>query len=341
MLEITPKYSFNTIKDSNNLCGTCRNMYAAGCDEVSFSGRVGSEKFGKNGIEMLIKETGLFRDWQTLLFVIKYIEENFAGKSLIKIISGGCSTGEEAISISILLNHLKDKVRILGIDLSEASVNSANSRKLKFQDAKDAKYVSVDDVYTALKDRFLVFGADRELSADEKLQKELFDKFLVITEEKEPVVKLTLKQKIENFLAKNFMAKYKPAFGDVKFVKLKDGEINNCTFKVGDIRDLDTLTNGEKSDVIFFKNAIYHMISDDVGANLFRVIKSDGESIAENIITKFRANLNDNGLVVFGEEEVFQTGDKELVPRVMKRLGFEPLNETEEHEANVWRKISL
>ena len=340
MLEITPIYTFNTINNGNNLSYA---RYNVGNDAISFRGRVGAEKFYKKGIEILIQETGLFRDWQTLLFVKNYIEKNFAGKSLIKIISGGCSTGEEAASISILLNHLKDKVKILGIDLSESAVNSANSRKFKFQNAKDAKYVSVDDVYTALKDRFLVFGTDRTLSADEKLQKELFDKFFDITDEKVPLIeqKLTLWQKLENFLAKNFMAKYKPMFCGTKIVKLKDGEINNCTFKVGDIRDIETLTNGEKSDVIFFKNAIYHMISDDVGANTFRVIKPNGEIIAENIIKKLKNNLNENGLIVFGEEEVFQTGDKDLVPRVMKRLGFEPLNETEEHEANVWRKISL
>ena len=117
-------------------------------------------------------------------------------------------------------------------------------------------------------------------------------------------------------------------------------QINNCNFKVGDIRDIQTLTDREKSDVIFFKNAIYHMISDDLGANTLRIIKPNGESIAENIITKLKNNLNENGLIVFGEEEVFQTGDKDLVPRIMKKLGFEALNETEEHEANVWKKVS-
>ena len=339
MIEITPKYNFNIVENGHKRnYGFC-NTGNIGYDSVSFGGQLGSEKFGKKGIETLIKETGLFRDWQTLLFVKKYIEENFAGKNLIKIISGGCATGEEAVSISILLNHLKDKVRILGIDLSEKAVNSANSRKFKFQDAKDAKYVSVEDIYSALRDRFLVFGADRELSADEKLQKELFDKFFDITDEKESIIKLTLKQKIEDFLAKKIMTKYRPVLGEIRFVKLKEGEVNNCTFKQGDIRDIQTLTEGEKSDVIFFKNAIYHLISDDKDRGLIRVTKHNGEQIAENLITKFRDNLNENGLVVFGEEEAFQTMDKEIMPRVMKKLGFEPLNETEEHEANVWRKI--
>lgn len=340
MIGITPKYNFNIVEDCHKRNYGFYNTCNIGCDSVSFRGRLGVEKCGKKGIETLIQETGLFRDWQTLLFVKKYIEENFAGKKLIKIISGGCATGEEAVSISILLNHLKDKVRILGIDLSEKAVNSAKSRKFKFQDAKDAKYVSVEDVYSALKDRFLVFGADRELSADEKLQKELFDKFFDITDEKVSIRKLTWKQKIEEFLAKNFMAKYRPALGEIKFVKLKEGKINNCTFKQGDIRDIQTLTEGEKSDVIFFKNAIYHLISEDTDGGIARITKDNGEQIAENLITKFRDNLNENGIVVFGEEEVFQTMDKDIVPRVMKKLGFEPLNKTEEHEANVWRKIS-
>lgn len=340
MILINPKTNFNKIREGNNRSYSCRSISNAECDKVSFRGRVGAEEFGKKGIEKLIKETGLFRDWQTLQFIKRYIEENFADNDLIKIVSGGCSTGEEAVSVSILLNHLRDKVKILGIDLSEEAVSSANSRKFKFQNAKDAEYVSVDDVYTALKDRFLVFGEDKKLSTDEKLQKKMFDEFFEITNDTEPVVKLTLKQKIENFLARDFIAKYKPTFCEVKFVKLKDEKINNCTFKVGDIRDIQSLTNGEKSDVIFFKNAIYHMISDSYCNNMFRVVKPNGEVIAENIITKLKCNLNKNGLIVFGEEEALQIGDKDIVPRVMVKLGFEPLNKTEEHEANVWRMIT-
>ena len=46
------------------------------CDTVCFKGRIGAENYGKKGIDVLKKETGFFRDWETIQFVKKYIEEN-------------------------------------------------------------------------------------------------------------------------------------------------------------------------------------------------------------------------------------------------------------------------
>ena len=84
MILINPKTNFNKIREGNNRSYSCRSISNAECDKVSFRGRVGAEEFGKKGIEKLIKETGLFRDWQTLQFIKRYIEENFADNDLIK-----------------------------------------------------------------------------------------------------------------------------------------------------------------------------------------------------------------------------------------------------------------
>ena len=232
------------------------------CSNVGFRGHIGAERYFKDGITYLRKETGLFRDWQTLLFVKNYIEKNFADKKTVNIVSGGCSTGEEAVSMSILLNNIKDKVHILGIDLSKDAILKANSRKFEFKNALNLpEMVESDDMFKGMRDRFLVFNTTRSLSKNERKQKMLFYKFFVLTDEKMPKENNSTLERIKKFLADVLITQYR---FETKIAKLKDGCVENCTFKVGNVSDINALPEGIKSDVIFFKNAIYHVISYDI-----------------------------------------------------------------------------
>jgi chemotaxis methyl-accepting protein methylase len=335
MLIINTQYTPQNINNKDHL----KKKYSySNSNTVCFNGYIGKEKFEKVGIKYLNHETGLFRDFQTLKFIKQYIEKNLTHKEKINIVSGACATGEEAISLSIILNDLKDKVHILGIDLSENTIKQAQSRKFIFQRIKNyPKWFNPDDYYMGLKDRFLVYGTNRELSKDEKFQKKLFEQFFDV-----PIEKVDKKRKIPQVLQKiidTVAIIFRPNIVEEKTVKLKADKINNCTFKVGNIEDINTLTNGEKSDIILFKNAIYHLITEDIGENLLRVLQKNGEEIAENLILKLKNNLNKDGLICFGEDEDYQMSGYEIIPKIMKRLGFNPLNKTEEHEANVWRKL--
>ena len=84
---------------------------------------------------------------------------------------------------------------------------------------------------------------------------------------------------------------------------------------------------------------MYHLTTKDVTSDI-RTPKEDAELIVEKLIKKFKNCLKNNGLVVFGENESLQMGDNKIVPKVMKKLGFTPLNGTNKHKPNVW-KLSI
>lgn len=103
--------------------------------------------------------------------------------------------------------------------------------------------------------------------------------------------------------------------------------------------NLGEVTKGEKADVITFTNAMYHLIADDIGNMGFRQLKGNAEEITANIAKQVKQNLNPKGIFVLGENEVLQTMDNEIVPKVFKEFGFKALNATDDHAANVWQLL--
>lgn len=86
------------------------------------------EKFTVNVTEM-------FRDPYFFESLIKYLFPLFHQKDRIKIWSAGCSTGEEVLSLAILLKEhgLLNKAEILGTDLSDFVLEQAESRIYKIR----------------------------------------------------------------------------------------------------------------------------------------------------------------------------------------------------------------
>lgn len=134
---------------------------------------------------------------------------------------------------------------------------------------------------------------------------------------------------------------YKQLFNkfESKIVQLKEGKAVNCEFTTGDIMNLGEVTKGEKADVITFTNAMCHLIADDIGNMGFRQLKGNAEEITANIAKQVKQNLNPKGIFVLGENEVLQTMDTEIVPKVFKEFGFKALNATDDHAANVWQLL--
>ena len=308
-------------------------------DIVSFKGHVGVEKSARKGIEILRHETAFFREPQTDNFVKEHIINLSQNKDKIKIISGACSTGEEAVSYSMMLNAIKDKIDILGFDISSKSIEQAKKRSYIFEKpAEESKKAAESLNISGFKDSYLAFDSSEALSSEQKTNKKIFDDFFEITSEKVPEEKIPLMTRFQIWLT-NKLYKTEPIHTDKKLCKLKEGKAENCKFIQGDIEDIRNITGDEKADVILFRNALYHLTTQEIGAMGLRVPKKESESIIENIGRKIKDSLNDNGILVFGEEEPLQMADDKTVPKVMKRLGFVPMNETSEHYANVWQKV--
>ena len=162
--------------------------------------------------------------------------------------------------------------------------------------------------------------------------KSLFNEFFEPTGEK---IKTPLGERLYNMMVKRNGGN--PLELERKPYKLKDGMAENCTFVRDDLRNIDKVLGKEKADVISCCHTLYHITTDY--ENLFeRIPKKNAEEILEKLMQKFKDCLNKDGIIVFGEDEGSEIGHSNIVPNVMKRLGFTPLNKTAEHEANVWRK---
>lgn len=117
------------------------------------------EKFTVNVTEM-------FRDPHFYSCFTRMIVDLAQEKEHIKIWSAGCSSGEETVSLAILLeeNNILDKTTIIGSDLSSAIIKKAQRRtyKQRHLDAYEASYkeasgkYSLDKYYTKEGDNVII-----------------------------------------------------------------------------------------------------------------------------------------------------------------------------------------
>ena len=302
---------------------------------VAFGGHANLEKCSVNGIKTLIQQTSMGRDLKTKNFVCKYIQDILGHKDSINIVSAGCSTGEEAVTWSMLLYNMRNRVNILGFDLGKKAIEQANSRKFIFEvPRKKTEFLTYLESSNAspYSDTFLLSNDSSGLTADQKRLHSLFNEFFIPTNRK---IKRSFWERLQNMIDES-MSQDVIITDKVEYA-LKDGMAENCKFQCGDVQNIDKILNGKKADAISFCNALYHLTTKDPTSDL-RVPKENAEEIIENLMTKFKHCLNDKGLVVFGENEAVQMGDGSMVPKVMKKLGFNPLNATDQHPANVWQK---
>lgn len=94
---------------------------------VNFKGGMKSEKSDSSSIGTVNHQTAFFREPQTDEIVQNYILEKFDNDDEINIVSGACSTGEEAKSYAMMLDSIKDKLNIYGFDISAEIIEDAKS----------------------------------------------------------------------------------------------------------------------------------------------------------------------------------------------------------------------
>ena len=330
-MQIQSNYNFNVTPKAKPC--TERRFTKPACDSVSFKGHAQYEKIFNDGYKFLVQQTAFDREPQTKEFVCNYIREHFGGKDKIKIVSGGCSTGEEPVSYSMRLYNMRNKVDILGIDLGKKAIKQAQSRKFVFEIPKnDYNFQSELGIESPYTDLYLVSDSDGGLTASQKMFKSLFKEFFKPSEKK---IKTPFWEWLQNFSDKHHGCN--PLELERKEFQLKDGMAENCSFVRGDICDIDKILGKEKADVISFCNALYHLTTEESFYGE-RVALPESEVVIEELMSKFKGCLNKGGIVVFGENEAPQMVDKSgTVAKVMKKLGFTPLNDTPKHEANVWK----
>jgi chemotaxis methyl-accepting protein methylase len=298
-----------------------QNKYTAQKPQY-FRGHLGVEYTVDRSIplEKLICETSFFRGKKTLNLVKQHILNNCKNNKTIRIVSCGCSSGEEGISMSMLLESIKDKLSIIGIDLSKSNIAAAKSGIYTFSKSKQYHH----------NDEFLAFKTEFPLSKEEKEYKELFDNYFEIYKPK------NLKEKVVYFFEKikRLLNNFETS---TKKYKLKEGKAQNCSFIEGNVLDIENLVNG-KVDAILYRNSLYHMICyNDI--NEERAVLPQANNIIKNIIVKFKNKLKDNGLLVLGEKEDQET----LIPypkisEIIEKNGFKKYEQDNSVIENIWIK---
>ncbi|MCK5599182.1 protein-glutamate O-methyltransferase CheR [bacterium] len=79
--------------------------------------------------KIVVPETYFFRNIEHILILIDILTKEFMGRKSLMFLSAGCSTGEEAYTLAILLKekfpHLYENSMIYGIDLNPKSIEKA------------------------------------------------------------------------------------------------------------------------------------------------------------------------------------------------------------------------
>ena len=92
---------------------------------VNFKGNISNQYSDKTDFGKIIIETHFFREPYTDEIVQNYILNNFSNDSEVNIVSGACSTGEEAKSYAMMLDDLGDKLHVFGFDISDRVITQA------------------------------------------------------------------------------------------------------------------------------------------------------------------------------------------------------------------------
>ncbi len=110
--------------------------------------------------ELMVRTSGFYRD----PFVSEYIaqkilptispEKRLSGENTLKIWSVGCGEGEEAYSLAILVNELKEKenldfeISIIGTDIDNSSLKRAEAGLYSSGSIKNVKYGLFEKYFT-------------------------------------------------------------------------------------------------------------------------------------------------------------------------------------------------
>lgn len=304
---------------------------------TSFKGHGGTEllELGKDAL-LLRHETSFFREYNTLNKSINYLRQHFPNERNPKIIVGACSTGEEALSIKMLMPDKKPQ--ILGFDIGPNSIEEAKSGVYTISQPKDdtSKEYLAWRGFSAYKDEFLGFGNPK--TRNQKILKNLFNNtFTQISEDSTPG-KTNPVKKFINKLRFLFFKDINPEFNDKTFA-LKDPKNTGCKFIQGDIQHLDEIAPEGQAHAISFRNAIYHLLTTNNQSERIPKPVEEAEPILKQVAKQINKALTKNGIFILGEREDKQLTDTKLLSKVFKENGFKEVAKTKNGYCNIWAKI--
>ncbi len=305
----------------------------------NFKGRVSAEivQIGQKE-KLLIHETAFFREYKSMKKSIDYLKQSFPDEKQPLILVGACSSGEQALSIKMLLNDRTPK--ILGFDISRKAIDEANSQVYRiYQPIKntDLKKIKEWNV-AAYGDEFLAFDRpNQNLSPEKKrLRKVFYQTF-------DEIKRTTPKNNFFKRMYENIISKITGGIShnmNVKIFRIKKTIDSGCEFVQGDILQLNKIVPEGKAHMITFSNALYHLVTENAGFCGVRKqipLRSMLE-IFERIAKQTNKALVKKGLFVFGEREDKQMTNIKLFCEILKENGFREVINPNKRYCNIWQK---
>lgn len=340
---------------------------------VNFKGGMRFENSDNSGIGTVNHQTAFFREPKTDEIVQNYILENFGNDDEINIVSGACSTGEEAKSYAMMLDNIKDKLNISGFDISSEVIEDAKSGDCQLLRATiftalDSENMLLDDDTRNLSEYqkkccgkfrqyYTPIGAEYSIALfpDAKAQlkelenslsnpqefkkqkKQYNDQIQTVIKEHPEVAEYMGNISFEDTIKmqKEALKRQVEAYKTVRDFRTDMSCFENCTFMQGDVMNLDTLYEPNSVNVLLYRNALYHTLCR--GDSMLRCMKEDAKDTMDIIAKQMNKILKHQGLVVFGEEEYMQGINQNIINKVMRNNGFKLLQEDDVN--NIWVKV--
>lgn len=339
---------------------------------VNFKGGMKYEQSDKTNIGTVNHQTAFFREQETDEIVQNYILEKFGNEDEINIVSGACSTGEEAKSYAMMLDSIKDKLHINGFDISAEVIEDAKKEDCQLIRAANNMlgYLHSEDMLMDYNtkdltnyqkrccDKFKQYytpkGSEYSIPVFPNAKQDLKDLEALLNNPQElEKAKEQYYEQIQMFeteypecaenlitfdeameMSRANLERQIRAYKKVRDYSTDMSYFDNCSFVQGDVMNLDKLYKPNSVNVLLYRNALYHTLCS--GDNMFRFMNEDAKDTMDAIAKQMNKVVKPQGLVVFGENEWIQGIDSSIIKEVMENNGFKLLQE--DGADNIWVK---
>jgi len=332
---------------------------------VNFKGGMNYTKSNTSGIGTLNHQTAFFREPKTDEIVQNYILENFGDDKKNNIVSGACSTGEEAKSYAMMLDTLKDKLKISGFDIAPEIVKIAQNNSCQLNGYGDSPGILVslnaenilltDDINNLteyerkcrnkFKQYYQPKGLPQKVSVFPNAQQELKD-LQDLLANKEEFEKSKEQYNEQMRMAKRMAPKMAESISNITFedsIKFRKLALKQQVEAYKTVADFETVEHAfdNCSFVVGNVTELEHMYKPDSinvllyrnalyhtlcqGDNMMRFMKDDAQETMDSIAKQMNKILKIKGLVVFGEEEGLQGINTNIIKEIMENNGFKLL----------------
>ena len=271
----------------------------------------GNEHYAESGLR---KATAMFREGETLELATYLLRTIHAKNSRFEIADYGCSSGEEAYSLAMLLAAANLRYKITGYDFAGPALYNAQQGQIGINN--QAEFVSKQ--HKDLSERSSADPSNIDIAFNffhRKQDAQFEDEFL----NADSLSKMDEDQKrYYGLFHQHFKMQPNGSSPSRTLYTLRSDKDLKCSFKEGDIRNILSTRGSHSTDMILFRNALYQLIGTPDSRD-----QKEVKLLLDNLFKQINQTLKPFGLLVLGQNENSQHRQQKLVDQALKEAGFE------------------